>query len=109
MGRRRPCASGAERTLGMRSDALENPVGQTRGATRADKGVLFAHTSRKSVSCGLILWKTTFWMDDLPERRAPISRTRGFPGSGDDMTDEVSAQDTRKERACSASARRLGG
>ena len=33
--------------------------------------------SMKSVSCGLILWNTTFWIDDLPARRAPISRMRG--------------------------------
>ena len=32
-------------------------------------------------SCGDILWKTTFWMEDLPARRAPIRRTRGFVAS----------------------------
>ena len=36
--------------------------------------------SRKSVSCGDILWKTTFWIDDLPARRAPIKSTRGVEG-----------------------------
>ena len=35
-------------------------------------------TSRNKVSCGLILWKTTFWMEDFPERRAPMSSTRGL-------------------------------
>jgi hypothetical protein len=33
--------------------------------------------SRKSVSWGLILWKTTRWIDDLPPRRGPISRMCG--------------------------------
>ena len=36
--------------------------------------------SRKSVSCGDILWKTTFWIEDFPARRAPMRRTRGFAG-----------------------------
>lgn len=35
-------------------------------------------TSRKRVSCGLILWKTTFWMEDLPDRRAPMRSTLGL-------------------------------
>ena len=36
--------------------------------------------SRKSVSCGDILWKTTFWIEDFPARRAPMRSTRGFAG-----------------------------
>ena len=36
-----------------------------------------AARTMKSVSCGLILWKTTFCMDDFPARRAPMSRMRG--------------------------------
>ena len=36
--------------------------------------------SRKSVSCGDILWKTTFWIEDFPARRAPMRSTRGLDG-----------------------------
>ena len=34
--------------------------------------------SRKRVSLGDILWKTTFWIDDLPDRRSPIRMIRGL-------------------------------
>ena len=27
------------------------------------------------------MWKTTFWMDDLPARREPIRSMRGFDGA----------------------------
>ena len=37
----------------------------------------------KSVSCGDILWKTTFWIDDLPARRPPINKMRGRACSSD--------------------------
>ena len=39
--------------------------------------------SMKSVSCGLILWNTTFWIDDLPARRPPINKMRGRACSSD--------------------------
>ena len=34
--------------------------------------------SRKRVSFGDILWNTTFWIDDLPDRRSPIRMMRGL-------------------------------